>query len=94
MTMEEIMREMQHGRLPTVRLTIPEGWRAEQIADLLEQVGPGDHHRLYGPGGPGQQRFRRHLDRPEGLPPAWRANLFPDTTSCRRRHRQQIVRSC
>jgi len=39
MTMEEIMRELQHGRMPTTTVTIPEGWRIEQIAALLEESG-------------------------------------------------------
>ncbi len=37
MTMEEIMEELQHGKLPSATVTIPEGWRAEQIAELLEK---------------------------------------------------------
>lgn len=36
MKMEEIMQELQHGKMPSVLVTIPEGWRAEQVAELLE----------------------------------------------------------
>jgi len=40
MTMEEIIEALQHGRLEEVVVTIPEGWRAEQIAEMLaEEVG-------------------------------------------------------
>lgn len=39
MTMHEIAEAMQHGSGTTVTITIPEGWRAEQIAWLLEQQG-------------------------------------------------------
>ena len=38
MTMEEIMHELWHGRMSTVMLTIPEGWRVEQIAAALEEA--------------------------------------------------------
>jgi UPF0755 protein len=40
MTMGEIIETLQHGRLEEVAVTIPEGWRAEQIAEVLaEEVG-------------------------------------------------------
>jgi UPF0755 protein len=35
MTMEEIISQMQHGILRAQSVTIPEGWRLEQIAQLL-----------------------------------------------------------
>jgi UPF0755 protein len=35
MTMREIAEALQHSRLQEVSVTIPEGWRAEQVADLL-----------------------------------------------------------
>jgi UPF0755 protein len=35
MTMREIAEALQHSRLQEVAITIPEGWRAEQVADLL-----------------------------------------------------------
>ncbi|MFQ5811681.1 MAG: endolytic transglycosylase MltG [Anaerolineae bacterium] len=37
MTMEEIIETLQHGRLEEITVTIPEGWRAEQIAEMLAQ---------------------------------------------------------
>jgi UPF0755 protein len=39
MTMHEIANALQHGSVSTVTITVPEGWRAEQIAWLLEQQG-------------------------------------------------------
>jgi UPF0755 protein len=39
MTMHEIAEALQHGSASAVTITIPEGWRAEQVAWLLEQQG-------------------------------------------------------
>ncbi len=39
MTMHEIAEALQHASADTVMITIPEGWRAEQVAWLLEQQG-------------------------------------------------------
>jgi UPF0755 protein len=39
MTMHEIAESLQHGSVSAVTVTIPEGWRAEQVAWLLEQQG-------------------------------------------------------
>jgi len=40
MPMGEIIEALQHGRLEEIAVTIPEGWRAEQIAEVLaEEVG-------------------------------------------------------
>jgi len=35
MTMREVAEALQHSRVQEVTITIPEGWRAEQVADLL-----------------------------------------------------------
>src|SRR5574341_1039651 len=35
MTMREIAEALQHSRIQEVAITIPEGWRAEQVADAL-----------------------------------------------------------
>jgi UPF0755 protein len=37
MTMMEIIEALQHGRLEEIVVTIPEGWRAEQIAEMLPE---------------------------------------------------------
>ena len=39
MTMHEIAEALQYASADTVMITIPEGWRAEQVAWLLEQQG-------------------------------------------------------
>jgi len=39
MTMHEIAEALQHGSGNAVTVTIPEGWRAEQVAWVLEQQG-------------------------------------------------------
>lgn len=39
MTMHEIAETLQHGSANAVTVTIPEGWRAEQVAWLLQQQG-------------------------------------------------------
>jgi len=39
MTMHEIAEALQHGGADAVMVTIPEGWRMEQVAWLLEQQG-------------------------------------------------------
>jgi len=47
MTMEEIIETLQHGRLEEIAVTVPEGWRAEQIAEMLaEKVGVDDDEFL------------------------------------------------
>lgn len=39
MTMMEIALRLQRGQVPGVLVTVPEGWRAGQIADALERSG-------------------------------------------------------
>lgn len=39
MTIPEIAEALQHGRAREVVVTIPEGWRMEQVAELLEENG-------------------------------------------------------
>jgi len=79
MTMEQIVRNLQHGRLPTVTVTIPEGWRAEQIAALLEQNGvvPADAFmQAVQNGVTGHPAVN---DRPAGSSSSLEGFLFPDT---------------
>jgi len=42
MTMMEIAQRLQRGQAPGVLVTVPEGWRAGQIADMLERTGTMD----------------------------------------------------
>ena len=47
MTMGEIIEALQHGRLEEIAVTVPEGWRAEQVAEMLaEEVGVDDEEFL------------------------------------------------
>ncbi|MFQ5341882.1 MAG: endolytic transglycosylase MltG [Anaerolineae bacterium] len=87
MSMAEIMAALQQGRPPTVTLTIPEGWRAEQIADLLAETGlanPDAFLRLvrtgagFDPKTTANRRFDFLSDRPEGVT-SLEGYLFPDT---------------
>ena len=87
MSMAEIMAALQQGRPPTVTLTIPEGWRAEQIADLLAETGlanPDAFLRLartgagFDPKTMANRRFDFLSDRPEGVT-SLEGYLFPDT---------------
>ena len=79
MSMNEIMVVLQHGRPPTITLTVPEGWRAEEIADLLRVVGladPDEFLQIVRSGGDFDYDFLR--DRPPGVT-SLEGFLFPDT---------------
>lgn len=80
MSMTEIMAALQHGRPPTVTLTIPEGWRAEQIADLLKTTGLADPDAFLESvrAGAGFASHGFLVDRPEGVT-SLEGYLFPDT---------------
>ncbi len=39
MTIPEIVNVLQHGRAKEITITVPEGWRMEQLADYLEEQG-------------------------------------------------------
>jgi UPF0755 protein len=77
MTMHEIAEALQHGGAASVTVTIPEGWRSEQTAWLLEQQGlmRGDdflaHVRSAEPA------YNWLQDRPPGA--SLEGFLFPDT---------------
>jgi len=80
MTMDEIIEELQHGRAQTVTVTVPEGWRAELIAELLEErglVSAEEFMRLVNTGGAMNYAFLR--DRPPGSSLSLEGYLFPDT---------------
>ena len=84
MTMEEIMDELQHGRIATITVTIPEGWRSEEVAALLEESGivPAEAFLQVVRGGIDVLDTTSYgflMDRPEGSPPGLEGYLFPDT---------------
>ncbi len=78
MTPAEIAAALQTARPPEIVITVPEGWRREQIADSLAGAGFAF----------GAEQFLRATERLEGLPtslaavsslPSWEGFLFPDT---------------
>jgi len=85
MTMEEIIECLQHGRLEEMTVTVPEGWRAEQIAEMLaEEVGvDGEEFLALVRGGPFDFAQGRDFDYEflQNQPPGATLEgfLFPDT---------------
>ena len=79
MTMTEITRVMQHGRIAEQIVTIPEGWRIEQVGQALEdsEVTVASEFVSAAAGGGPAYDFVR--DRPEGSPSSLEGFLFPDT---------------
>ena len=79
MDMESIMRELQHGRLPTTTITVPEGWRVEQIGEMLEEmdvVSATDFIFAVRTSSPSGNFLN---DRPGNAPGGLEGYLFPDT---------------
>ncbi len=79
MTMEEIMLQLQRGLLPTVTVTIPEGWRAEQIARELEEKGVTSAEAFLELVQAGSEEWPFLADRPAGSARGLEGFLFPDT---------------
>jgi UPF0755 protein len=78
MTMEELVLQLQHGRLLPVNVTVPEGWRAEQIAQWLETQGvvvSADEFMAAVRQGRSDLQFL--LDRPAGSSASLEGYLFP-----------------
>ena len=79
MTMEEIMRELQHGRMLTTAVTAPEGWRIEEIGVLLEDNGVTAAEEFVREAKIGRRDYDFLQDRPAGSPSSVEGFLFPDT---------------
>ncbi|MHB0856317.1 MAG: endolytic transglycosylase MltG [Anaerolineae bacterium] len=79
MTMEQVMRELQHGSVPGALVTIPEGWRAEEIAALLEELNVVSAAEFMEAVHAGRDDLDFLLDRPEGRSASLEGFLFPDT---------------
>jgi UPF0755 protein len=79
MTMDEIIGTLQHGRLREVRVTIPEGRRAEEIAASLEQQGLVDAQAFMAVVGTGEFAYEFLIDRPGDAPSSVEGFLFPET---------------
>jgi len=77
MTMAEIAETLQHALIEEVTVTIPEGWRAEQIAQMLakENIVDGDEFLVLVRGGKFDYSLLR--DRPEES--SLEGFLFPET---------------
>ncbi len=79
MTMEEIARRLQHSRVDSVWVTIPEGWRAEEIAALLQEKQLVQGDEFLAAVAQGRSDFPFLADRPAGSPSSLEGFLFPDT---------------
>ncbi len=79
MTMEQIMLQLQRGLLPTVTVTIPEGWRSEQIAQLLEERGVTSAEDFLAVVNSDHDDWPFLADRPIGSARGLEGYLFPDT---------------
>ena len=74
------MAALQHGRPPTVTVTIPEGRRAEEIAEILHQAGLVDPQEFLALVRSGEGfAFAFLEDRPPEASPSLEGYLFPDT---------------
>ncbi|GAP63386.1 UPF0755 protein [Ardenticatena maritima] len=80
MTMDELIQALQQGRVEEVLVTIPEGWRREQIAELLEAKGlvsAGEYLAATASVEPYRATFDFLADAPPDAP--LEGFLFPDT---------------
>ena len=91
MTMEQIARELQHGRMASTTVTIPEGWRAEEIAQLLEETGVVPAQEFMQAVAQGRAEPAFLADRPGGSPASLEGFLFPDTYQFPKRTSAAIV---
>jgi len=78
MTMEEIVVALQHGVAQTKTITIPEGWRLEQVAQLAAREGIVSEDEFLRLARNGNFDFDFLRDRPEGIT-SLEGYLFPDT---------------
>ncbi len=79
MTMKEIAERLQHSRLEEVTVTIPEGWRAEQMAELLTEKNILDGDELIALVKEGGDFDYGFLSLAGGSVPSLEGFLFPET---------------
>jgi UPF0755 protein len=92
MTMEEIVMQLQHGRLLPRVVTIPEGWRVEEIAALLESEGVVTSGAAFVEAvRSGRSDYDFVLDRPADASASLEGFLFPDTYQFDQRSQPGIV---
>lgn len=77
MTMHEIAETLQHGGVDTITVTIPEGWRMEQVAWLVDQQGLMRGDDLLAYANSAQYDYPWLADRPPGA--SLEGFLFPNT---------------
>jgi UPF0755 protein len=77
MTMAEIAETLQHARIEEVTVTIPEGWRAEQIAQMLTKENILDGDEFLALVREGKFDYSLVWDRPEES--SLEGFLFPET---------------
>ncbi|TEU18009.1 MAG: endolytic transglycosylase MltG [Anaerolineales bacterium] len=77
MTMAEIAETLQHARIEEVTVTIPEGWRAEQIAQMLAEANIVDGDEFLALVRGGKFDYILLQDRPEES--SLEGFLFPET---------------
>lgn len=77
MSMWEILDIFREGKVYEVSITIPEGWRAEEIAEYLQSLGLGDRQEFMALVDSGSFSFDFLADRPAGA--SLEGYLFPDT---------------
>jgi UPF0755 protein len=75
--MMEVAETLQHGRLQEKTITIPEGWRLEQITELLEEQGIATKEEFMALAMADWPEFDFLADRPAGA--SLEGYLFPDT---------------
>jgi UPF0755 protein len=77
MTMAQIAETLQHARIEEVTVTIPEGWRAEQVAQMLAQENIVDGDEFLALVQRGKFDYSLLRDRPEDS--SLEGFLFPET---------------
>jgi UPF0755 protein len=77
MTMAQIAETLQHARIEEVTVTIPEGWRAEQVAQMLAQENIVDGDEFLALVQKGKFDYSLLRDRPEDS--SLEGFLFPET---------------
>lgn len=79
MSLEEIVDLLQHGRSSEVMITIPEGWRIEEIAEMLEERELVEAEGFLRMVREGEFEYDFLSHRPQGV--SLEGYLFPDTYS-------------
>ena len=79
MNLEEIVARLQHGQSRAATITIPEGWRLEQIAQLSAREGLADEGEFLALAQTGEFDYAFLADRPAGSPSSLEGFLFPET---------------